>query len=618
MRKKTLALILILIMMATLFSGCHRPGEEAATTNLSLDEQVRIAANNMLNDCDFATDGKYLYCSGWDDGSNSFPYLAKVRLDDFSVESTYETKISSGNEFLPYNITCIDNTLYFYNWNFNIPFTLNTEMTEEMQLPFSYFVTDGEYYYVSDTTFFFEPGIYRVSKDEITEETKNKKEIYTKISDLYATKLILQGQYLYVASGNLNWNGEDVCQDGMWRMDLDGGNPIQILNASPRYFLVSENQLYVVEEEDCIYSMNLDGTERKVLREAYIDADMGVTSINIADNYIFYRYAENGTLHRVNTDGTNDIQLNDCDSTNIVIAGDWVIYLNGDDWNYYKMHFDGSNHSLISEVPTDEDPTEATETSEMLIETEPVAQTQGSYTLEEAQEMEGLFILYPDGSFDRYNGGYVLTWNTQPMTYGSDSFPEDLIISTNRIDRNKSALNGGQLVIFWPYENRVRDGLYAVEESGYSLFRTDDEGDLEGLILTRGSTTGTGLVQWNQSHTFYWSNSINYTTINGVPKEQYDGFPSTEGRDFGSFPAHQTFTIGVVEGTTLIEKEYETDHMYFLHADSSSPYTLTPTTESYAIFDFSDTPSGEYVYTVSRWDPDRRARRVVSTYIVLE
>ena len=93
---------------------------------------------------------------------------------------------------------------------------------------------------------------------------------------------------------------------------------------------------------------------------------------------------------------------------------------------------------------------------------------------------------------------------------------------------------------------------------------------------------------------------------------------STEGRDFGSFPAHQTFTIGVIEGTTLVEKEYETDHMYFLHADDSSPYTLTPTTDGYAIFDFSDTPSGEYVYTVSRWDPDRRARRVVSTYIVIE
>lgn len=622
MRKKTIALILILVMMATLFSGCHRPGEESSTEKLSLADQARIAANNMQNSSHFASDGKYLYCSDWDDGIEAFNKIIKVNLTDFSIESTYETTMSYGEAFWPHNLVCVNDTLYYYNWMLDVLFSLDTEMTESMELPFSeyfnYFQTDGEYYYVSDYMFFNEPGIFRVAISDISEDTKNDKSIFTKISDLYASNLIMQGEYLYFYSSEFILNGETLSEYGWWRVDLDGNNPIKLSENRPRYFLVAEDRVYFVEEEDCIYSMNLDGSDRKVLAEAYIDADLSVTSINTAGGYIFYRYAEDGTLHRVNVDGTNDIQLNNCETTSIVIAGDWVIYENEDDWNFYKMHFDGSNHSLISEVPTDEEPTEAIETSEMPVETEPVAQTQGSYTLEEAQEMEGLFILYPDGSFDRYYGGYVLTWNTQPMTYGSDSFPEDLIISTSRIDRNKSALNGGQLVIFWPYENRVRDGLYAVEESGYSLFRTDDEGDLEGLILTRGSTTGTGLVQWNQSHTFYWSNSINYTTINGVPKEQYDGFPSTEGRDFGSFPAHQTFTIGVIEGTTLVEKEYETDHMYFLHADDSSPYTLTPTTDGYAIFDFSDTPSGEYVYTVSRWDPDRRARRVVSTYIVIE
>ena len=101
-------------------------------------------------------------------------------------------------------------------------------------------------------------------------------------------------------------------------------------------------------------------------------------------------------------------------------------------------------------------------------------------------------------------------------------------------------------------------------------------------------------------------------------KEEYDSFPSTEGRDFGSFPANETFTIGVIEGTTLVEKEYTTDHMYFLHADESSPYTLTPTTDGYAILDFSDTDPGEYVFTVSRWDEDARSRKVYSTYILVE
>lgn len=242
----------------------------------------------------------------------------------------------------------------------------------------------------------------------------------------------------------------------------------------------------------------------------------------------------------------------------------------------------------------------------------------GYYSLEEAQEMDGFFILYPDGTLDSYHRGYVLTWDDVYMTYGIDYHPEDLVMNLNSIDYNEVVLYGGELVLFWPYTNRAEQGLFEVEESGYTLFRTDDEGDLEGLFLTCSDATGTGLTQWNQNQVFYWSNDIDYTTINGVSKEQYTEFPSTEGKTYGSFPAEKTFTIGVVDGTTLIEKEYQTDHMYLLHADSSSPYTLTPTTDGYAIFDFSKTPPGEYVFTTSYWDSDSGSRKAISTYIVIE
>lgn len=244
-------------------------------------------------------------------------------------------------------------------------------------------------------------------------------------------------------------------------------------------------------------------------------------------------------------------------------------------------------------------------------------QTQGQYTLEEAQEKTGLFILYPDGSFDRYHSGYVLTWDDEYMTYGTDYRPKDLVMNLDSIGYNEWLLSEGQLVLFWPYDNRVEQGLFEVVESGYSLFRTGDNEKLEGLFQPSSNVIGS-LTQWNENKVFYWSNFANYTTINGIPREKYDGFPSTEGRTYASFPARQTYTIGVVEGTTLVEKEYKTDHMYLLHADSSSSYTLTPTAEGYAIFDFSDTPPGEYVYTVSRWNPDSSSRWVFSTYIVID
>ena len=210
MSKKTIALILVLVMMVTLFSGCHRPGEEAAT-NLSLDEQVRIAANNMQNSSRFASDAEYLYCSVWDDGMEPHNEIIKVNLSDFSIASTFETTMSYGDAFWPHNVVCVDDTLYYYNAMLNILFGLNTEMTECLELPFSeyysFFQTDGKYYYVSDYSFFNEPGIFRVAVSDVNEDTKNDKSIFTKISDLYATNLYMQGDYLYFYSIEIIING---------------------------------------------------------------------------------------------------------------------------------------------------------------------------------------------------------------------------------------------------------------------------------------------------------------------------------------------------------------------------------------------------------------------------
>lgn len=380
MRGKAITLILILVTMAAILSGCCRPGAKPVTGKRALAEQARVAANNRQNDSKFATDGRYLYCSGRDDGLVSFNKIIKVNLDDFSIKSTYETTMSYGEAFSPYNLVCVNDTLYYYKYSDAHPvlFSLDTGLTQSEELPFSWhFQTDGEYYYVSNCWGFSEPGIFRVAISDIGENRMNDKSIFTKISDLYASNLIMQGEYLYFYSSEFILNGETISEYGWWRIDLDGSNPIKLSENRPKYFIVAEDRVYSVEEENCIYSMNLDGSDRKVLAEAYIAAENPLTSINTAGDYIFYTYAENGTLHRVNVDGTNDIQLNNCHTTNIVIAGDWVIYKNDDDWNFYKMHFDGTNHCLISEVLTDEEPTEETELSEPIVKTEPVKQTQG-------------------------------------------------------------------------------------------------------------------------------------------------------------------------------------------------------------------------------------------------
>lgn len=248
-------------------------------------------------------------------------------------------------------------------------------------------------------------------------------------------------------------------------------------------------------------------------------------------------------------------------------------------------------------------------------ETEPVVRVKGRYTLKEAKELEGFFVLYPDGSFDRYSSGIVLTWDMQPMTYGADYWPQDLVMGPSSIENNKTMLTEGKLVLFWSNDNRRIFKLYPVRESGYSLFRRDDNMKLEGLISTRGSINGKNFEQWNQGHVFYWSNSVDYATINGIPKEQYTEFPSAEGRDFADFPANQTYKIGIIEGTTLVEKEYQSNYMYFLQDYKAVSCSLIPTVDGYAIVDFSDAPVGEYILTISSWDESDRSRVVRTTYV---
>lgn len=612
MRKKTISLILILAMMATLFSGCHRPVEETLTTKLSLDEQARIAANNMQNDSCFATDGEYLYCSSWDEGDEKS--IIKVCMDDFSIESTYETAMSYGEAFCPDDLVWVNDMLYYYNDRFDVLFSLDTEMTQSMAFPFSAFFhafqTDGEYYYVSDHTFFGETGIFRVAISDISEDTKNDKSIFTKISDLYASQLFMQGEYLYVYTSKFTLNGATLSEPGWWRVDLDGSNPIKISENKPRHLIVAEDRIYVVEEEDCIYSMNLDGSNRNVLTEAYIDADLSVTSINTAGGYVFYRYAEDGTLHRVNADGTNDIQLNECETTSIVIAGDWVIYQNEEDWKYYKMHFDGSCHSLISEVPTEEvpsasEPTEATKTSEMPTETEPAIQMQGWYTLEDCTNSSGFFIAHEDGSFSRYrHGGYCLG-----LTSGEIAF-EGMFLADSIADSLPVISTEDTLALFWG--------------SNYSAYVFPIHGEIATIQVTaEDGTEGFGRIESSSSMNIHYRNHesarVRIQTINGESPDKYQiekviitVNPYSGMRresvswQLTGFKRDATVSLGIAEGTLLVETTYDIDSKYYAcnpemnnwdEEDVYYPGTLA-TKQGYAALDFTEIPSGCYILVV--------------------
>lgn len=241
---------------------------------------------------------------------------------------------------------------------------------------------------------------------------------------------------------------------------------------------------------------------------------------------------------------------------------------------------------------------------------EPEHTTIGEYTLEECQERPGLYILHSDGSFSWYNIGSPLYWNDQPMTYGTDPWPEDLVMYNWEVQSNAELLNQGQLVLFFPYDEMVVQGLFPVTESGYTLGRTSEEFKKICLFHSQGSETD--LSEWTQGSSS--RNHVDYTTINGIDKNDFD-FPTTEGARFSSFPPGEEYIIGRVSGTTLVEETYKTNYTYFLHEENPVDYTLNATPDGYAVFDFSDTPVGEYVFTISYWNSSKKTRKVWSANV---
>ena len=126
-------------------------------------------------------------------------------------------------------------------------------------------------------------------------------------------------------------------------------------------------------------------------------------------------------------------------------------------------------------------------------------------------------------------------------------------------------------------------------------------------------------LQWNSGHILYWTNPIEFETINGISKDEFNQYPQIEeGKLYQSFQPDETYVIGVVEGTTLIEKDYQTNYMFFKHSDESSAYKLNATADGYAIVDFSETPPGEYIFTISYWNTETSNRSVRSIYIEIE
>lgn len=293
----------------------------------SLNSQIQCAVNNYQNGGIVATDGKWLYYQ--DKG------LCRMRMKDGRNQDVISSDIHPDKMF------CVNSTLYFYNYPKLFKLLKAGKKGEEIgtdMLLENCFQTDGRTCYFADSS----EGAMGVFTSRESDLSKKKR-----ISSIYPTKILMYKDSLYIVSGYNNINGEANKNYGVWKINKKGGKRLSLTGTCPSYVVFSQDKIYFTEEwEGTISAMTLDGDDPETFegkRTAY--------GLNVSDDYIFY-LAENDdysvTVHRMDKDGKNDIELNKDDSRCLNIIGDWIYYINKEhNDEIYKMSFDGSYNQPI-------------------------------------------------------------------------------------------------------------------------------------------------------------------------------------------------------------------------------------------------------------------------------
>ena len=297
-------------------------------TSIPTEVQLLSEVNNYQNGGIVTSDGKWLY---YDDNG-----LCKMHLSDGSKQKVIASDISPDKMYL------VGNYIYYYS---NLEFhKVKVNSDKEINLDFSVFTedsfqTDGKKYYVSDVEDNSTDGVYSVN-------VRNTKK-YKRISDISPTKVLMYKDYLYVLSGYNTINEMPNEYYGTWRIDKSGKNKMELLGFCPNYMVFSDDMIYFTDEENTLCSMTLDGAQQ----EKYYDKIVS-DGLNVSDEYVFY-LAESDetystTIHRMNKDGSGDVELNKESSSMLNIAGSWLFYVNNDhNGDIYRMSFDGDINEPI-------------------------------------------------------------------------------------------------------------------------------------------------------------------------------------------------------------------------------------------------------------------------------
>ena len=308
MSKSKLSVIFVLCgLMTTTLVGCQQ--------TLITPQVAGNSVGNVMNFGRVAQQGDWIYYSN----SSDDWAIYKIRTD-----GTEKTKLLSANILGLSGISVMDEWLYFQLMDDESALfraEINGQTISTIRQHITMYFLYEDWIYCADTW-----GVNRVSKDG-----EHETELFS-YGETRAPVLAVYNGFIFYNEGDR----------GLYRRDLDGKYPTEIVPTPFSRFVVDRNWVYYTVEWQ-LYKVTVNGENNTSL-----GADK-VGFLNVADGWIYYsNHSDGGKLYKMRIDATQKTKLTDDEACDINIIDQWVYYRNNTDLgDLYRIRKDGTERQRV-------------------------------------------------------------------------------------------------------------------------------------------------------------------------------------------------------------------------------------------------------------------------------
>lgn len=290
-------------------------------------DMLSVISNNLQNGGCVAESSEYIFFFG-EDGIHR---IAKENGEEYIYGTTVPVPSSSwlywyGDRLFWYN------GMSFYYSDFNFEKAICISSPPVPNRIFS--EADGPVYYSYLSNY---PTLYMRMQMEENDEG-------TEIASIPVSSIYRYDSHIYIISQRTIVNNHENALAGLWRVELDGSDPVKLMDEVPeKYLIYGDHAYYVIKNE--VFICNPDGSDAKPIPGINVG-----NSINIYEDHLYYINRQDHCLYRINTNGEDNTIIAEGDCNNIQIIDGWIYYskMSGTfSKSLYRVKPDGTDNQVV-------------------------------------------------------------------------------------------------------------------------------------------------------------------------------------------------------------------------------------------------------------------------------